>query len=204
MHSRRIIRDKYCAIDEHLTENNLNEENQSAYRKFHSAETALLKVQNDVLQSLDKKKVTVFVMLDLSAAFDTIDHITLLNRLEQQFGFAEKPLQWVASYLSDRFQTVSIDGKVSEIVLLTFSVPQGSVLGPHFYTMYTKPVGEIRKQHGLGHHFYADDSQLYLSFEPTDGAAQDETLNRVEKCPHDIISWLYTNMLKLNTDKPRS
>jgi len=188
-------------IDEHLTENNLNEENQSAYRKFHSTETALLKVQNDVLQSLDKKKVTVFVMLDLSAAFDTIDHITLLNRLEQLFGFAEKPLQWVASYLSDRFQTVSIDGKVSEPVLLTFSVPQGSVLGPKFYTMYTKPVGEICKKHGLGHHFYADDSQLYLSFEPTDGAAQNETLNRVEKCLQDIISWMNTNMLKLNTDK---
>ncbi|XP_052271787.1 annexin A13-like [Dreissena polymorpha] len=69
-------------------------------------------------------------MLDLSAAFDTIDHIALLNRLEQQFGFSEKPLQWVASYLSDRFQTVSIDGKVSEPVLLTFSVKliQGTVV----------------------------------------------------------------------------
>ena len=57
------------------------------------------------------------------------------------------------------------------------------------------------QKHGLGHHFYADDSQLYLSFEPTDGAAQDETLNRVEKCLRDIISWMNTNMLKLNTDK---
>ena len=94
-----------------------------------------------------------------------------------------------------------IDGKVSNPVLMNFSVPQGSVLGPKFYTMYTKPIGAICRTHGLKHHFYADDSQLYLSFKPTDNAAQDETIDRVEKCLKDIVSWMHINMLKLNTDK---
>ena len=102
----------------------------------------------------------MLVMLDLSAAFDTIDHKTLLHRLQHQFGIAGKPLKWVTSYLSDRFQTVTIDSKLSKPVHMQYSVPQGSVLGPKFFTMYTKPVGAICDKHGLTHHFYADDGQL--------------------------------------------
>lgn len=188
-------------IEEHLTLNKLHEEKQSAYRKFHSTETALLKVHNDILQSLDQNNVTVLVLLDLSAAFDTIDHATLLHRLEHHFGITAKPLKWIASYLEDRYQSVCIDGKLSKPVLMKFSVPQGSVLGPKFYTMYTKPVGIICRKHGLQHHFYADDSQLYLSFKPTDQASQAETLCRVEACLKDIVFWMNSNMLKLNTDK---
>jgi hypothetical protein len=141
---------------------------QSAYRKFHSTETALIKVQNDILQSLDKKSVTVLVLLDLSAAFDTIDHQTLLQRLKNHFGVTDIAHKWMSSYLTDRYQMVCVDGELSECVLMKYSVPQGSVLGPKNYIMYTKPVGAICKRHGLLHHFYADDSQLYLSFKPID------------------------------------
>jgi hypothetical protein len=91
-------------LKSHLSLNNLHEEHQSAYRKFHSTETALLKVQNDILNSLDRNDVTMLVMLDLSAAFDTIDHTTLLHRLQHHFGIAGKPLVWVTSYLSDHYQ----------------------------------------------------------------------------------------------------
>ena len=136
-------------IEEHLISSNLDEQHQSAYRKFHSTETALLKVQNDILQSLDKNNVTVLVMLDLSAAFDTIDHKTLLHRLKDMFGIAGKLLEWMTSYLSGRYRTVTIDGKLSEPVVMNFSVPQGSVLGPKFYTMYTAPIGAICKKHDL-------------------------------------------------------
>ena len=136
-------------VEEHLLSNNLHEEHQSAYRKFHSTETALLKVQNDVLQSLDQNNVTVLVMLDLSTEFDTIDHKTLIHRLEHMFGIAGKPLKWRTSYLSGRHQYVTIDGKLSEPVLMNFSVPQGSVLGPKFYTMYTTSIGAISKKYGL-------------------------------------------------------
>jgi len=188
-------------IEEHLEKHELHEINQSAYRKFHSTETALLKVQNDILEYLDRGNVTILVMLDLSAAFDTIDHKKLLLRLKQTFGFADNPLQWVASYLTDRYQTVSIEDKLSEPVLMTFGVPQGSVLGPKFYTMYTKPVGSICRNHGLNHHFYADDSQLYLSFKPAEQTSKTATITQIEQCLNDIISWMNSNMLKLNADK---
>ena len=188
-------------LENHLTQNSLHEEHQSAYRKFHSTETALLKVQNDILNSLDQNDVTILLILDLSAAFDTIDHETLLNRLEHQFGVAGKPLDFVNSYLQDRYQTVTIDGKLSKPVLMEYSVPQGSVLGPKFFTMYTKPVGEICKKHGLSHHFYADDSQLYLSFKPTSKITREEAIRRVENCLDEIVAWMNRNMLKLNADK---
>ena len=188
-------------IEEHLTLNNLHEEHQSAYRKFHSTETALIKVQNDILQSLDQNEIAVLVLLDLSAAFDTIDHETLLHRLEHQFGIGYKSLSWMRSYLTDRYQTVCIDGKMSKPVRMRFSVPQGSVLGPKFYTMYTKPVGLICKKYGLRHHFYADDSQLYISFKPIDNLSKRETLRRVQMCLCEILIWMHTNMLKLNSDK---
>ena len=144
-------------IEKHLISNNLHEQHQSAYRKFHFTETALLKVQNDILQSLDQNNVTVLVMLDLSAAFDTTDHKTLLQRLEHMFGIAGRPLEWMSSHPSGRYQTVTIDGKLSEPVQMNFSVSQGSVLGLKFYAMYTTPVGAIFKKHGLEYHFYTDD-----------------------------------------------
>ena len=84
---------------------------------------------------------------------------------------------------------------------MTYSVPQGSVLGPKNYIMYTKPVGDICRNHRLNHHFYADDSQLYLSFEPTDMDSQVVALRRIEACLNDIVSWMHSNMLKLNVDK---
>ena len=132
-------------LEKHLIENKLHDVHQSAYRKFHSTETALVKVQNDILNSLDNNDVTILVMLDLSAAFDTIDHTSLLHGLRKNFGISRKPLEWIQSYLSDRYQTVTIDSELSKPVPLSYSVPQGSVLGPKFFTMYTKPVGAICK-----------------------------------------------------------
>ena len=78
---------------------------------------------------------------------------------------------------------------------MNFSVPQGSVLGPNFYTMYTTPIDAMCKKHGLKHPFHADDSQLYLSFEPTDHVTRDEA------CLKDSLSRMQANMQKQNTDK---
>ncbi len=140
-------------------------------------------------------------MLDLSAAFDTIDHETLLHGLKNQFGITGKPLEWVKSYLSERYQTVTINGELSKPVQMKYSVPQVSVLGPKFFTMYTKPVGSICQKHGLHHHFYADDSQLYISFKPSNQIEKCEALNSVERCLSEIVSWMNNNMLKINEDK---
>ena len=84
---------------------------------------------------------------------------------------------------------------------MKYSVPQGYVSGPKFFTMYTKPVGIICKKHGLNHHFYADDGQLYLSFKPTNLVSQKNALRCVENCLVEIVSWMNSNMLTINADK---
>ena len=92
----------------HLLTNNLFNSHQSAYRAGHSTETALLKIVNDLLSALDEDKVSLLFLLDLSAAFDTIDHSILLSRLSYSFGISDTVLAWFTSYLTDRTQTVSI------------------------------------------------------------------------------------------------
>ena len=103
---------------------------QSAYRYNHSTETALLRVQNDILRSMDNQKVTMLLLLDLSAAFDTVSHSILNRRLKDRIGVSGKALEWFIAYLSDRKQSVCINNSHSECVNLKYGVPQGSVLGP--------------------------------------------------------------------------
>ena len=186
-------------LNEHLSRNNLMEDMQYAYRQFHSTETALLHVKNDILIALDQRKMVSLVLLDLSAAFDTIDHNILLRRMESRFGIAGSCLEWFRDYLSNRCQIVHIDNKVSEPKIFNFGVPQRSVLGPTLFTMYTAPVGDITRRHGIMHHFYADDTQLYVTLNPRqDFSAQLQSLNQ---CVDDIRIWMRLNMLKLNDDK---
>ena len=124
---------------EHLSINQLRDIWQSAYEQNHSTETALLKVQSDIAEALDSGSMVVLLMLDLSAAFDTLDHNTLVKRFEHSFGITGKALQWVSSYLTDRTQCVAVDSATSKDCTLQHGVPQGSVLGPKMYCMYTRP-----------------------------------------------------------------
>ena len=110
---------------------------QSGFRPSHSTETAVLKVLSDLLEALDRGDVGVLLLLDLSAAFDTVDHDILLRRLEQTFGVSGNVLNWLASYLSSREFYVRLGSDCSEVRQLTFGVPQGSVLGPLFFILYT-------------------------------------------------------------------
>ena len=106
-----------CAVFDqthaHLTSHGLYPPFRSAYRKCHSTETALLKVQNDILMNLDSQRVTLLVLLDLSVAFDTVDHGVLLNRLNTSFGVRGSALQWFTSYLLNRSKRVSFDQNLS-------------------------------------------------------------------------------------------
>ena len=124
---------------------------QSAYRERHYTETALLKLQSDILTALDSGSRAVLLMLDLSAAFDTIDHGILLSRLNSLYSIRGDALYWFKSYLSNRVQRVIIDDTVSECKDLNFGAPQGSVLGPEIYCMYTKPIFDIFAGHDLSH-----------------------------------------------------
>src|SRR6266568_3176234 len=137
---------------------------QSAYRPFHSTETALLHIQNDLLLAMDNKKVSALILLDLSSAFDTVDHRILLSRLSSYFGISGLALQLLTSYLQNRTQTVYIDSNFSPPSLLSTGIPQGSVLGPLLFSLYTTPLSQILQGSGVSFHFYADDTQLYISF----------------------------------------
>jgi len=127
-------------LSAYLYANNLFPTSQSAYRPGHSTKTALLNMMNDILHALDNGDVTVVTLLDLSAAFDAIDHNILCQRLEHLYGISDTPLNWFRSYLSNRTQTVTINNKLSQPTLLKFGVPQGSILGPILFILYTKPL----------------------------------------------------------------
>ena len=150
-------------IEQRLLENNLHDPLQSAYRKQHSTETALIKIQHDIVQALDSGRVAALILLDLSAAFDTVDHAILLERLKETHGISGDALLWMASYLCQRCQQVNIGEDASFDVTLGYGVPQGSVLGPKLFFLYTRPLGNIIRHHKLDVHFYADDTQLYVS-----------------------------------------
>jgi len=122
-------------------------------------ETAILKVHSDIVEALDEGSMTALIMLDLSAAFDVIDHPILLKRLEFSFGIKEKALTWVQSYFADRTRSGSVANKTSPDVGFLFGVPEGSVLGPKNYCMYTRLVGEIIKWYNIKYHSYTDDTQ---------------------------------------------
>ena len=115
---------------EHIHVHNLDNPYQSAYKAGHSTETALLYIKNEVHLSLSRGESTALVLLDLSAAFDTIDHSTLLSCLQNWFGVGGCVLKWFTSYLTDRYQSIKIGSTLSDVCKLLFGIPQGSVLGP--------------------------------------------------------------------------
>ncbi len=114
----------------HQKENNLQEQLQSADQQFHSTDTALIKVTNDILMAINQQKVVLLVLIDLSAVFDTIDYTIVLKRLSNWIGIKRNSLKWFQSYMSDRYQYVKVEGQSSRSVPLNHGVQQGSSLGP--------------------------------------------------------------------------
>ena len=195
--SKLIERIVASRLNTYLLTNRLHEPMQSAYKAKHSVETALLKIQNDLLSALDKNHSAFLVLLDLSAAFDTVDHHILLDRLSAHFGINGTALKWFHSYLTDRTQLVSISGILGTSHSLSCGVPQGSVLGPILFTLYTSELADIIKPSGINFHMYADDIQLYSSFETS---KPDYTISVMEKCISNIRSW---TSLKFNDSKTK-
>ena len=185
-------------VHTHLSSNSLFPQFQSAYRIFHSTETTLLKIHNDLISAIDRGEVSSLILLDLSAAFDTVDHSILLNRLSNWFGLGGSALSWFSSYLSSRSQAVTINDTRSPFSQLTCGVPQGSVLGPLLFTLYTTPLGSLISRNQLSYHLYADDTQLYISFTPYTLA---NSINILSSTFNDILSWMNQNKLCLNPSK---
>ncbi|XP_074522673.1 uncharacterized protein LOC141787880 [Halichoeres trimaculatus] len=187
----------FIQLNDFLNKHSILEKFQSGFRTNHSTETALLKIVNDFRCNLDLHKLTVLVLLDLSAAFDTVDHTILLNRLRHHVGLSGTAFQWFSSYLTDRKFLVSLDTCSSRTHEVKCGVPQGSILGPILFNIYMLPLGDVIRRHGIMFHSYADDTQLYISMSPDDTGPIDALFN----CILDIKSWMAENFLQLNQGK---
>ena len=188
----------YPQINHHIESNNLHCKFQSSYRKNFSCETALTRVVGDIQYFVSEGFCVLLVLLDNSAAFDTVDHSILLKRLELNFNIKQDALCMINSYLSNREFSVAINDEIGKSNHLKHGVPQGSILGPLFYILYVKNVEQILQQNGVEASLYADDVQLYVKFKP-------ELINNaveiVEKCVKEIKTWMNSCFLKLNPEK---
>ena len=196
--SKVLERIAYSQIVDHVTKNELTDMFQSAYKSRHSTETALLKVVNDILCAIDDGNVTLLTLLDLSAAFDTIDHTILLERLKISFGIDGVVLDWIRSYLSDRKQKVKVNNDISSEIPVKYGVPQGSVLGPLLFTMYVYPLTDVFIENNMPYHTYADDNQLHPSCPPKEFSKMTTDLSN---CSDKVDHWMTVNKLKKNNDK---
>ena len=194
--TERIVKSR---LTDHLSTNCLFNSHQSAYSKYHSTETTLLSVHDHLIKSISTQKLTALCLLDLSAAFDTIDHNILLTRLSSWFGLSNTVLFWFRSYLSCRTFSVSIENSSSTSSKLLYGVPQGSVLGPYLFILYTTPLSHlINSSSSISHHLYADDTQLFTSFSARDCTSG---LNSLESTISLVSSWMSANFLSLNPSK---
>ena len=185
-------------LDDYVSKNNLYSSFQSGYRKFHSCETAVTKIHNDILMMIDRRENVLLLLLDLSAAFDTINHKLLLNKLQGTFGIGRMALKWLKSYLSDRTFKVTVKKGSSSECYLEIGVPQGSILGPLLFILYTKDLEKIVSKYGFTVHLYADDTQIYFAF---DVHSDNPDLDAIKMCFQEIKHWMSTNFLKLNEEK---
>ena len=185
-------------IQSHLSSNSLSSSFQSAYWIFHSTETTLLKIHNDLILAMDRGEVTSLILLDLSAAFDTVDHSILLTRLQNWFGLDGLSLNWFHI-----LSLISLSGSLNQwfhlCILYSFlwCTSRFRTWPTPFYSLYYSSwLGDLKKF--LKYHLYAGDTQLYISFTPTNSALCLETLTTTFT---DILSWMNLNKLLLNPSK---
>ena len=188
-------------LNDYLEINSLHCSVQSGYRPKHSCETLLVRMTDDILKDMEQGCVVTLVLLDLSAAFDTIDHDILIKKLLEDFGIQGSALRWFEDYLRDRSFCVKVGGGFSEFLCLLFGVPQGSLLGPVLFILYIKQLQMIAAKYGLNIQLYADDSQLYISFHPQRPNEIEGIQNRINNCLFEIKKWMIDNYMKLNESK---
>jgi hypothetical protein len=196
--SKIIERVVVSRFTKHTSKFNLFPVHQSAYRPFHSTETAVLSVHNDLVRSIDNGMLSPLILLDLSSAFDTVDHQTLLSILSDRFGLQNTAINWFQSYLSQRSQTFNYAGQQSQSFPVDCSVPQGSVLGPLGFISYTEDLPSIFNKHDINSHMYADDTQAYTSCRLIE---INNTRIRLANCVADVARWCASRRLQLNASK---
>ena len=173
---------------------------QSAYRKGYSTETSLIKLCNDLLWSMERQEATMVVLLDLSAAFDTVDHDLLLRIFQNRFGLMGTALQWYDNYLRPRRMKVCVNGTYSKELNLKHRVPQGSCLGENNFVAYCAPIEDIVKE-PVSISGYADDHSLHRTFNPNSSVDESQCVRDLQISVQDIAKWMTSMRLKLNYDK---
>ena len=193
--SKLLEKAALAQLQDHLTRLHYLPSLQSAYRKNHSVETAVCKIYNDLVINKASGVCSILVLLDLSAAFDTIDHSILINDLEV-LGLSGVVFNWFKSYLTDRCFKVIIGKETSEIGNQTTGVPQGSVLGPMLFTIYTAELSYLLEDLNVSFHSYADDTQIYFK-------VSDPNLDslKVKSVVEKVQDWMCRRKLKLNAEK---
>ena len=187
-------------LNDHLTTNNLHSGHQSAYKPNFSTETALCILVNDLLWAFEKSDVTILVALDLSAAFDTVDHNILSAVLHNNYGITDSALEWLQSYLHNRQLKVKIKESTSASHTFNYSVPQGSCLGPVLFNMYVSTIVEcIPEDLSIGG--YADDHFIRASFDPANTEETAKCITAIENTLLKVSDWMAANRLKLNPKK---
>ncbi len=176
-------------LNNYLNSNGYLDNYQSVFRAHYSTETALIKIINDICLNSDSGY--------LSAAFDTVDHNILLERLENWVGLSGMALKWFRSYLEGRSYYVSIGEHKSKWTSMTCGVPQGSILAPLLFSLYMLPLSQIMRKNQIAYHSYADDTQIYLALSPNDYSPIDSLC----QCIDEINSWMCQNFLQLNKEK---
>jgi len=182
----------------YLKDNDLLQDLQSAYRAHHSMETTVLKVLSDILPALDTGDLAVPTLLDLSAAFDSIDHNTLLQWLQMSYGLSGNVMNWFASYLRDHAQHVRFSTTSSLSSAVYYGVLPGSVLGPILFLLYTPDLLQLIKRHHLTPHAYVDNTQIYGFCRPHE---VDRLADRLSVCIDKTSTWMKSNRLQLKPTK---
>ena len=188
----------HLQLQNHLNKYNFLAKHQSAYRSSYSCETAIIKVVDDIQEQLFAKKYVVLLLLDSSSAFDTVDHHILIQKLRNEFYLGDQAIKLIQSYLNNRTSSVVIGEAHSKPIIVEHGVPQGSLLGPTFYNMYTKNIEQIAIKYNISINLYADDAQLYTSFSFD---SLDRTQNNLINCLSEIKTWMDSIFQKLNTSK---
>ena len=197
--SKLVERVVHHRINAHLLENNLMSPSQHGYKKHHSCETMLIKLIDDIMIGVNDKSGVVVLIVDLSAAFDTVDHRILLNILSYKYKIRGSALQWIKAFLSGRFQRVKINGELSDLVAIEFGVPQGSILGPLLFNMYCSSIDCAFEAAGFNCSGYADDN-LGLRYFPAFSSLS-TLFSVVPNCIQSVNDWADAHFLKLNRDK---
>ena len=198
--SKVIERCMLLQISHHCNEYHLQPDYQSAYRENYSCETAILGISNDILWAMENQNITSLTAIDLSAAFDTVDHAILLAILSNKFGITGKALKWFDSYLCPRSFKVAVEGVYSKDKDLTISVPQGSCAGTAIFNLYCLPLEDV-VPNNLQLSSFADDHSVKNTFKASDRNAEIDTKANVEQCMLNIKQWMDAACLKMNPTK---